>query len=415
MRVTDERAGSGHAAGLRPWVALVALVYLLLVGVAVIGEGFKWLSGGADGAERLFAFAVNPIVGVIVGVLATALVQSSSTVTAVIVGLVAGGAPVSIAVPMVMGANMGTSITNTIVSLGNLRERGAFRRSFEAATVHDFFNLYSIVVFLPIEILFHPLERMAARLADLTVGSASASMSELNVLGMVTRPVATSIAGLLQGLGTPGAVLTIAIGIGCIFASVIYLGTLLRSLMQGRAKGIVDRAIGRGPVSGVVAGTLVTMLVQSSSTTTSLVVPLAGAGTLTLRQIYPFTLGANIGTCITALLAATAIAGPTEVFAMQIALVHLLYNVCGVALFLSVPWVKELPMRTARWLGGRVELNRLWALGYVGAVFFVLPGAVFAGQSTFGAPRREIVAAESDGAALEAAEAVVIENEVAIE
>ena len=123
------------------WLGLLALIYLLLVGVALVGEGFKWISGGAEGAEALFAFAGNPLVGVIIGVLATALVQSSSTVSAVIVGLVAGGVPVATAVPMIMGANMGTSITNTIVSLGSLGDRRGFRLSFQAATVHDFFNL----------------------------------------------------------------------------------------------------------------------------------------------------------------------------------------------------------------------------------------------------------------------------------
>ncbi|MCK5709078.1 MAG: Na/Pi cotransporter family protein, partial [Deltaproteobacteria bacterium] len=85
------------------WIGISALIYLLMVGVGVIGVGFDWISGGPKGAEKLFSFATNPIVGVILGTLATALVQSSSTVTSVIVALVAGGMPVEIAVPMVMG------------------------------------------------------------------------------------------------------------------------------------------------------------------------------------------------------------------------------------------------------------------------------------------------------------------------
>ena len=105
------------------WIMVAGLVYLLLIGVNVIGDGFKWVSGGKEGAAAIFAFARDPLAGVILGVLATALVQSSSTVTSVIVGLVAGGVPVEIAVPMIMGANMGTTITNTIVSLGNLARR----------------------------------------------------------------------------------------------------------------------------------------------------------------------------------------------------------------------------------------------------------------------------------------------------
>ena len=115
-----EGASARRLPGFLLWGSVLALVYVLLVGVAVIGDGFKWISGGAEGAAAIFAFASNPLVGVILGTLATALVQSSSTVTSVIVGLVAGGVPVSIAVPMIMGANMGTTITNTIVSLCNL-------------------------------------------------------------------------------------------------------------------------------------------------------------------------------------------------------------------------------------------------------------------------------------------------------
>jgi len=101
------------------WLMIAALVYLLLVAVATIGSGFK--AAAEDQAKELFAFASNPITAVVIGTVATALIQSSSTVTSIIVGLVAGGLPVSIAIPMVMGANMGTTITNTIVSLGHVR------------------------------------------------------------------------------------------------------------------------------------------------------------------------------------------------------------------------------------------------------------------------------------------------------
>lgn len=373
---------SGGAAGVPSWLVwalVLALVYLLLLGVAAIGAGFKWASGGAEGAAAIFAFARNPLVGVILGVLATALVQSSSTVTSVIVGLVAGGVPVGIAIPMIMGANMGTTITNTIVSLGNLRERAAFRKSFEAATVHDFFNLYSILIFLPIEVFFHPLERLAEVLAGIFIGGSGASLGDFNVVAATTKPLVASLGSALEPLGKlVGSLLLIAIGIALVIAAVLYLGRLLRSVMTGRAQGLVDAAIGRGPVTGIASGTVVTVLVQSSSTTTSLVVPLAGAGVLTTSQVYPFTLGANIGTCVTALLAATSITGANEFFALQIALVHLLYNVFGVVLFMSLPFLRALPVRSSEGLGRRVERNRGWAFAYIAAVFFVLPSIVFA-------------------------------------
>jgi len=155
---------------------------------------------------------------------------------------------------------------------------------------------------------------------------------------------------------------------------------VLRKAMTGRARKLMQNALGRRPETGVLSGTVVTILVQSSSTTTSLIVPLAGAGVVTLKQVFPFTMGANIGTCVTALLAATAIVGSNEVFALQIALVHLLYNFIGVILFLYTPWLKELPLRAAAWLGERASEHKSWAFGYIFAVFFVMPGSVFGGE-----------------------------------
>lgn len=302
---------------LATWLAILALGYLLLIGVTIIGDGFKWISGGSDGAEQIFSFASNPVVGVILGTLATALVQSSSTVTSVIVGLVAGGVPISVAIPMILGANMGTTITNTIVSLGNIKQRDAFAKSFQAAVVHDFFNLYCIFIFLPIESVFHPLERTAGAVAQWFAGGSNASLKDFNIIGLIIDPVADAAMAVLKLIPAPaGALLAIVIGISLIIGSVLYLGALLRRIMNRKAKLLVDTAIGRNPIAGVASGTLVTVLVQSSSTTTSLIVPLAGAGVLSLAQVFPFTMGANIGTCITAMLAATAITGEMKVLAL---------------------------------------------------------------------------------------------------
>ena len=393
------------AYGWKTWVGVFGLVYVLLVGVGVIGDGFKWASGGAEGAAKIFAFASNPVVGVILGTLATALVQSSSTVTSVLVGLVAGGVPVEVAIPMIMGANMGTTITNTIVSLGNVGERHMFNKSFQAATVHDFFNLYSIFIFLPIEVLFHPLERLAGDMARWFESGTDTSVSDFNLLGTIVKPVSKGIVGVFEGLPTSlGASLVIIVGVGLVMATVLYLGKLLRSVMTGKARGIVHNAIGGGPVSGIASGTVITVLVQSSSTTTSLVVPLAGSGVLTTREVFPFTMGANIGTCITALMAAMSISGDYQVFALQIALVHLLYNVLGVLVFSLVPKLKELPVLSAEWLGNKTEANRGWAFGYIAFVFFILPGMVFGGEFMFAKEEGRLVTTVEEEEELEEAD-----------
>jgi sodium-dependent phosphate cotransporter len=307
------------------WLAIATLVYLLISSVGMIGAGFKGATKGQ--ASDLFQFATNPFTGLIIGILATAMIQSSSTVTSIIVGLVAGGLPVETAVPMIMGANIGTTITNTIVSLGHVRKKKEFRRAFASATVHDFFNVMAVVIFLPIEILFHPLSKVGGFFAEMFVGGENMSVKGLNFIKPATKPVIELFTNISNALSENIAYyLLIVFGIGIIFLAITVIGKLLKKLMVGRAKVIMHNAIGKGPVTGIFSGAIITVLVQSSSTTTSLMVPLAGTGVFRLKQIYPFTLGANIGTTITALLAATAISGETAVFALQIALVHLIYN-----------------------------------------------------------------------------------------
>lgn len=306
---------------------------------------------------------------------ATALIQSSSTVTSIIVGLVAGGLPVSIAVPMVMGANIGTTITNTIVSIGHIRQGEEFRRAFAAATVHDFFNLLAVFIFLPLEIAFDIFETAGLFLAGLLVNDSSMSMSGFNVVKMVVSPpvdlIQNSFTSFLPEIAS--GIVMIILGVVMIFVSITTIGKLLKLLMVGKAKDILHRAIGRGPVASISSGALMTVLVQSSSTTTSLIVPLAGTGVFSLRQVFPFTLGANIGTCITGLLAATAVSGVNAVYALEIAIIHLTFNVGAVVSIYSIRPLREIPIRAAEKLSELAQENKLYVLGYILGVFVVIP------------------------------------------
>nr|VFK21596.1 MAG: solute carrier family 34 (sodium-dependent phosphate cotransporter) [Candidatus Kentron sp. LPFa]VFK28634.1 MAG: solute carrier family 34 (sodium-dependent phosphate cotransporter) [Candidatus Kentron sp. LPFa] len=356
------------------WASIVFAVYIILLAVGMIGSGFKWAAGGKEGAEQLFAFATNPFMGLIMGTMATALVQSSSTVTSVIVGLVAGGLPVTTAVPMVMGANIGTTITNTLVSLGHIRHKEEFRRAFSAATVHDFFNLLSVIIFLPLEIAFGFLEKISLVMANFFTGGASLSMGGFNFIKPITKPIIGVFKDIFGNLPEPfGGVLLATLGVVLIFLAITFLSKLLRKVMVGQAKKTLQCAINCGPVSGIASGTAVTMLVQSSSTTTSLIVPLAGSGVLSTREVYPFTLGANIGTCITSLLASTAVSGPYAIFALQIALVHLTYNVLGVMVIFGLEFLRELPIKAAELLATLSAERKSIGVAYVLGIFFVIP------------------------------------------
>ncbi len=369
-------AGANSKNWLR-WANLAFMLYLLLLAVSMVGSGFKMATG--DQAKVLFEFASHPIAGLMIGLVATALIQSSSTVTSIIVGLVAGGLPVETAIPMVMGANIGTTVTNTLVSLGHVRCKEEFKRAFASATIHDFFNLLAVAIFLPLEMMFGILDKISHWLVSPFLATGDMSIKGLNFIKPITKPVVSAIQEPLSSFGsTMGGVALIVLGIAVVFVSITFMGKLMKSLMVGRAKDILKGAIGRGPIHGIVSGSIVTVLVQSSSTTTSLMVPLVGSGVLKVREVYPFTLGANIGTCITALLAATAVSGEFAVFALQIALVHLVFNILATVFIYGIPFLRELPVKGADFISDMAVKNKSVVAAYLVSVFVVMPGLILA-------------------------------------
>ena len=195
-----------------PWLIVVAALYVLLVAVGLIGSGFRQAFGGAEGLESLFMFATNPFIGLVIGILATALIQSSSTVTSIIVGLVAGGVPIAVAIPMVMGANVGTTITNTIVSFGHIRRPGEFRNAFAAATIHDFFNLVSILIFLPLELAFGFLQKFSGAAAHIIENIEAVDASGKSIVKIIISSGTQFVESLVSALPDQwaGSVLIVA-------------------------------------------------------------------------------------------------------------------------------------------------------------------------------------------------------------
>ena len=152
---------------------VIGLLYLFLVGVKVLGGSFKLMGGGF--AKGLLNATANPILGLFSGMFATVLIQSSSVTTSIIVGLVASGTlPMGGAIPMVMGANLGTSVTNSLVSLGYLKNQRQFKDAFAAATIHDFFNILTVAVMLPLELATGFLAKTATYFAGVSYGTSEA-------------------------------------------------------------------------------------------------------------------------------------------------------------------------------------------------------------------------------------------------
>jgi sodium-dependent phosphate cotransporter len=349
-------------------LAVVAALYVFLASVSLLGSGFKLF--GAGFAERLIATTSNPLVGLFIGILATSIVQSSSMTTSMVVGFVASGVlTIENAVPIIMGANIGTTVTCAIVSIGHIGRREEFRRAFAAASVHDFFNLLSVAILFPLQLATGFLSKWAGALSKLLVGGEAISFASpvKAAVGPFVGLITHGVAGLSP---THAAVAVVLVSLALLFGSLYVLVGRTKALALGRAEVFIDRFMGRSGIAGMGVGAGITAIIQSSSVTTSLLVPLAGAGIVKLEKVFPVTLGANVGTTVTALLA--SMAGDSR--GLTIALVHLLFNVTGILIIYPVRAVRAVPLRLARALADAAVRSRRNAILFVIGLFYALPG-----------------------------------------
>lgn len=351
-------------------VLVLGLLYLFLVGVAVLEGGIASLGEGVQ--ESLFSSVSNPVAGLCVGILATVLVQSSSVSTATVVGLVGTGLlSVDDAVPVIMGANIGTTVTSTLAALGHVRRPQEFRNAFAAATVHDFFNVLTVAVMLPVELTTGILSRSAEWLTDTLVGQSGATFESPIKRGV--KAPSEAMFDLVDNVvsGTVLGVVLILLAMAMIFVALAFITKNMRVLVASRIERSVSELLERGGgMAAIALGIVITIAVQSSSITTSVMVPLAAAGIITTRNVYPMALGANLGTTATALLAAMAASRPE---AVTIALVHTLFNLAGILIFYPVPALRAVPVRLADRMADAAVKRRSAVLAYVVVTFLVVP------------------------------------------
>jgi solute carrier family 34 (sodium-dependent phosphate cotransporter) len=354
-------------------VVVLGMLYTFLVGVSLLETGIAGLGAGfQDGLVREIG---NPLSGLFAGILLTVLVQSSSVSTATIVGLVgAGTLDVSLAVPMIMGANIGTTVTNTLASLGSIRRRNEFERALTAATMHDFFNLLAVAVLLPLELATGLFTRMALALTRVLRGSEVAIEPGPSRLRSAVKAPVNVLRDLVIDLGVPariGAVLLLVCGLALIFLALVLITRNMRQLVRGSVERAMNHIVGRGGGAvGIVIGLLVTVAVQSSTITTSILVPLVAAGLLTARSAYPITLGANVGTTVTALIASLAVTQPAG---LTIALVHTLFNVTALAIVFPVRAIRDVPVRLAERFARIAVAHPSVVGGYLLGLFVIIP------------------------------------------
>ncbi len=355
-------------------LAIFAILYLFLVSIGMIGSAFKGLGRGF--AEELIKSSAGPLIGLFIGILTTSLIQSSSTTTSLVVGMVAAGTfgddphlAVAAAVPYIMGANIGTSVTNTIVSLGHIVKKNEFKRAFAASIIHDFFNLLSVLILFPLQLSTGIISNLANALATFFIGSGTIAFK--SPVKMITKPAVHWISDLLDKQSFINSNwLLLVLALLFLFLSLRYLTVLIRSLVMSKLEAFFDTHIFKTALRAILFGIFITVLVQSSSITTSLVIPLAGAGILTLQQIFPYTLGANIGTTVTAILA-SLVSGTHAPLA--VAFSHLIFNVMGIAIIWPVKIIRTIPLRMAEWFATISLQNRIIPIVYIMIVFYLIP------------------------------------------
>jgi len=321
---------------------------------------------GKIAAETIILATSNPFTALFIGLLITAIIQSSTATTSMTVALVASGSlTLESAVPIIMGANVGTTITSTIVSLGFIAKRKEFRRAVAAGTYHDFFNILTVVILFPLEYYFHFLSHLSQEIATTffhqPVGTVNGNFSLLGGgLSAVTD-------WLVNAIGN-GFIL-IVVSMVLLFSSILFFRKVLTNLLGFGSPERFQRFFFHNPLKSFGWGFLTTAAIRSSSVTTSLVVPLVAKKIITLRSSVPFILGANIGTTISAFLAAMV----NSNIAISIAIAHFLFNFIGVLIFYPIPALREIPIKLATGLGKLTLRYRLVGLLYLLLMFFFIP------------------------------------------
>ena len=179
-----------------PWwvivrvIIVLGLLYAFICSLDLMGSAFKLL-GGKEAGEVFSQDHVisNPVAGLVIGVLVTVLLQSSSTSTSIIVTMVAADLlTVNQAVPIVMGANIGTSVTSTIVAIGQIQDKTMYERAFAAATMHDMFNLLCVAIMLPLEWITGFLTKLSKEIVGVMNVTPNED-AEVELLSRITDPL----------------------------------------------------------------------------------------------------------------------------------------------------------------------------------------------------------------------------------
>jgi len=409
------------------FVLIIILLNLFFISINLLGAFKGDTKEFAKGL--LLSLYDNPFLGLLVGILITSIMQSSSATTSIVVSFVAGGffgaeidKALYAAIPVIMGANIGTSITNTIVSFGSIGDIDEFKRAATAATVHDVFNFCTVLVLFPLQVYTNFLGKLSLYFSKIFLGGSVSTFH--SPLDFIIKPQIKFIQSLMEHQTVINLVVIFILSFILIFllklyivqlvkgsrksklffyAIILYLSIttlvlsfysfyvlnssfsifilglillflalnnfvkIMKELASGRLEILFNNYFFKTPLTAFVVGLIITVIVQSSSITTSIIVPLAGAGIVNVYQVFPYTLGANIGTTITALLASISLG---SVAAISVAFSHLFFNIFGIIIIYPI---RSTPIYIAKQYANLAAYSKLIPIFIILFLYFILP------------------------------------------
>ncbi|MEJ7643183.1 MAG: Na/Pi symporter [Chryseolinea sp.] len=339
--------------------------FLFLFALELLTSSLQHMTKNA--ADTILTATSNPFTGLFIGLVITAMLQSSSTTTALVVAMVASGAlTFEGAIPIIMGANIGTTITSIIVSLSFINKRKEFRRAVAAGTYHHFFNVLTAVILFPLEYYYGFLSNLAVLITKTLFSSSSLPSVTTSPGGWTLTPLTGFF---LQMIDNPFIIALFALLL--LFGSIMIFRRLISVLLKARSPESFSRFFFKNQIKSFAWGLVTTAAIRSSTVTTSVVVPIVAKKITSLRQAAPFIMGANVGTTITAFIAAALYTSTLS--SISIAIVHFLFNMLGVVLFFPIPVLRKLPIKMAEWMGELTLKYRLIGFVYILLAFFFLP------------------------------------------
>lgn len=345
-------------------VGAAALAYAYMISLEFLSFGLSLADFARFGTDR--DAAASHYVAVAIGLLSASIAQSSSLATSIVAGAFASGTvDLSWGVHAVFGANIGTTLTAAVVTLRYARRASEFERALRGALMHITFNVVTAFPLIILETRGIGLSSWISSYLPEHAESA-ASHASPEATGLFGRPIGTLASYLIDDLGFGPRESGVTLFLCGLVAMIVGLFGLVR-MMRRYATETVERAMSsalmRGRTASFLAGIVVTVVMQSSTLSTSLMIPLFASGVLDQRRGFALIAGANLGTTLK--LVAAAFAGSQG--SIEIAVTHFVFNAIGAAVLLGLPYIR----------------SAVPGIATLGASFFRSRPIVFAGMLAF--------------------------------